>query len=405
MASDIAAKFLLVTLAVTVALALVLLLRLPSRKWFGPGLAYALWGLLPTVLLAALLPARFAPATVMSIPAAAAGLPVVGPAFAQAPDQTWPLVLLAIWLAGAVLLALYFLRQHRAFLAVLGPLTNRHGIHYAESTVCGPALIGIWQARIVVPADFDLRYEMEERKLIVAHERTHLQRADAGANLLCALLQCVFWFHPLFHIASRAFRFDQELACDAAVMLQHPESRQAYATAMMKTQLVASGTPAGCYWQFNHPLKERVMNLKRNSPNLLTRIMGGLLIATVAGGGAYGAWAAQAPQAGTKTYRLALDLQDKYGGITPVLLVHEGEEAAVEHGDGDKPMRYALTVKPAQAGAVKVSLLASYGKTVISKPRLVVGLGQPGTIETSSDPAEDGNYTLKLTVTDAAAGQ
>lgn len=401
MASEIAAKLLLLTLALTLALALVLLLRLPLRKWLGPGLAYSAWALIPLVLGAAMLPARLAPVAVLRMPATAANLPQMMHAMAPRPDQAWPIVAVVLWLGGGAFFASCLWRQHRSFIAELGPLTNQHGIHYAESAACGPALIGIWQPRIIVPADFEQRYGLEEQKLIVAHERAHLQRADAGANLLCALLQCLFWFHPLVHVASRIFRFDQELACDAAVMLQHPNARQTYADAMLKTQLVASGTPAGCYWQFNHPLKERVMNLNRTAPKLFNRIIGSLLIAAVASGSAYSAWAAQATQTGTRLYRLALDVDDKYGNTKPTLEMHEGEEAVMAHGEGRQQMRYTFTVNPAQEGIVKVSMVASLGETVISKPRLLVNLGQPGTIETRSNPAEDGDYTLKLTVTDA----
>ena len=72
-----------------------------------------------------------------------------------------------------------------------------------------------------VPADFAARYSADEQDLIIAHERQHAARHDPAANALLALLQCAFWFNPLMHLAASRFRFDQELACDAAVMARH----------------------------------------------------------------------------------------------------------------------------------------------------------------------------------------
>src|SRR4029077_12446784 len=161
----------------------------------------------------------------------------------------------------------------------------------AESTCGCPALVGAIRPRIVLPADFEQRYDGRERELILAHERTHRARGDAQANALAALLRCVFWFNPLVYFAASRFRFDQELACDAAVISRFPEARRSYADAMLKTQLAVLGLPVGCHWQSSHPLKERIAMLKKPLPGRTRAALGAGIAVALTISGTYSAWA------------------------------------------------------------------------------------------------------------------
>jgi len=148
----------------------------------------------------------------------------------------------------------------------------------------------------VVPTDFESRYTIEERTLVVAHERAHLARRDAAINICAAGWLCLSWFHPLMYWAMGRLRFDQELACDAMVIAGLKSGRRLYADALLKTQLANESAwrmPAGCHWQSTHPLKERVAMLKYPSPGPARRMGGiGFTVAlTIAG--SYAAWAAQ----------------------------------------------------------------------------------------------------------------
>src|SRR3546814_1664118 len=109
-------------------------------------------------------------------------------------------------------------------------------------------MVGL-RARIVLPADFDVRYSADERALILAHERIHRARGDVAGNALMAALRCVYWFNPLLWIAADRFRRDQELACDATVVARHPHARRASGEAMVKTQLSAMPAPLAYHWR------------------------------------------------------------------------------------------------------------------------------------------------------------
>ncbi|MGH8123624.1 MAG: M56 family metallopeptidase, partial [Rudaea sp.] len=288
-------------LTTSIAICIVLALRLPLRRWLGAQAAYALWALVPVMAMVATLPDSTFPATVNSLAPVRvlAAQQVVGsltPIWRA--DAITTIALLACWLLGAVATTAGFLLQQRRYVNSLGDLhRDADGWRSASATV-GPALVGAWRPRIVLPADFHTRYTSEERALIVAHERTHLRRGDAQTHALAALLRSAHWFNPLVHFAASCLRFDQELACDALVIARFPEARRRYADAMLKTQLVGEarqqpGLPIGCHWRFDHPMKERIMMLKRPLPTQAHRIAASIGIVALIGCVSLTSWAAQ----------------------------------------------------------------------------------------------------------------
>lgn len=277
------------------AIVLVLLLRRPFRKAFGAQVAYALWGLVPMAVLATSLPSaseevmRAPLANVLVLPtvSAAAAVPVQG-AF------DWGSVLLALWLAGAVLTAIWLWQAQRTFRRGLGQLLPHGGVLRAQSRSAGlPATMGLWRPQIVLPADFETRFEADQRVLVLAHERRHIARLDPWSNALAALLRCLFWCNPLVHAAAARMRHDQELACDADVIASQPQLRRRYGDALLTTQLTLQTAPLGCHLGFGHPLKERIAMLRKNAPSKHHRVAGTTLVTLLGLGIAAVAWAAQ----------------------------------------------------------------------------------------------------------------
>ncbi len=417
MANEFLATLFLLTLVSLAATALVLILRLPLRKLFGPAQAYAVWCLVPLAMCAALLPARSLPHAIFLEVPAAAPLHSLQGQIAAAPHADWQLAACVVWLAGTILSAQWFCRQHRRFMHRLGRLTARNGLYYAHFDGIGPALVGIWRPRIVVPANFDTCYGEVEKALIVAHERAHIRRGDVAANLLCALLQCLFWFNPLLLAAVRCFRFDQELSCDAAVMRQHPASRRTYADAMLKTHLAEFGTPIACHWQASHPLKERIMHLNATTPHVLRRVSGAILIGCLLLAGSYGAWATQASAAHEQSdsYRLTLNISSKQGAMgetetsiyapamvvedsKPVIVLKAGETAEIMQRDGGIRMNYSLTVTPVKDDTVELGIVAKRNGTIFSKPTILLHLGEPGELHVGPGSNGEPGYRMNFSV-------
>ena len=292
----------LLLLSFIVAVLLVAVLRKPCRQLFGTERAFQLWLLPPLAMLASQLPHAVAtgaagrlPAVLYTITAVATALPV-HEATANVTDwRNWALL---VWLAGALgSLLLAASSQFRYRLRLRGAtlfdgLTMRWPVLRARSTNVGPALVGAFRSKIVLPADFEQRYDTTEQTLILFHEATHARRLEGCWCLLGQVVAATLWFNPLAWWALTALRHDQELACDAAVMREHGEHRRSYANAMLKTQSAAFALPVGCSWSPRHPVTERIAMLKLPTPGRLRRMAGQITIVAIASGASMTVYAA-----------------------------------------------------------------------------------------------------------------
>jgi TonB family protein len=387
-----------IALVATFACALVLLVRVPLRNAFGARVAYAAWLVVPVILVAALLPAPTASPTQGLRALALAADPGSMTAVAAFDPRPW---LLFAWLTGVAVTAMVFSAQQRRYVRSLGQV-RRMGARVIR-TASGegaPALVGAWRARVVVPADFVGHYDARERRLILAHEREHLVRGDALVNAVVVALQCLHWFNPVVHLAAARFRYDQELACDAAVIERFPGARAAYAGAMLKTQLAVQARqefrlPVGCRWPSRHPFKERLLMLKKGRPSRALRAAGILFVAAFGCGGGYAAWAAQTPRTGGSSdpgaeqvdAHLSIALGDSavsnlrlVARLGEVFSVDSGSDANAWHGD------FVATRDP--KGIALVTTFTRSGR-VIAKPLLVVAEGKPGFIDIGEHDSPD----------------
>lgn len=390
MIADVWTLGLRLALVSTLASVLVLLVRVPLRNAFGARVAYAAWIVVPAVVFAALLPAPIAPPAYASSAIAVAAAPVSASAIAAFDPRP---LLLAAWLAGVVVAAGVFAVQQRRYTRSLGDAWRGGArIMRATSGDAGPALVGAWRARIVVPADFVHRYDALERELILAHERQHLARGDAIVNAAVAALRCLHWFNPIIHFAAARFRYDQELACDAAVIDRFPEARSAYAGAMLKTQLAVQARqefrlPVGCRWPSRHPFKERLLMLKQGTPSRALRVLGIMLVAAFGCGGGYAAWAAQSPRPGGTPdasgeqvdAHLSVALGDS--AVSNLRLVARlGEVFSVDNESGAGAW-HADFVATRDPKGIALSATFTRDGRVISRPLLVLADGEPSFIE------------------------
>lgn len=312
-----AARGWLLILAFTAATLLVAALRKPCRRLFGAERAFQLWLLPPLAMLASQLPhAAVAPAVVLSpvvsaITSMTNALPVQVSGSSGVDWRAWAVLL---WLLGSIvslLLAALAQSRYRARLRGATNVIDEHSrwpMLRAPGSDIGPALVGAWRSRIVLPADFECRYDATEQMLILAHEITHARRRDGWWCLLAQFVVAMFWFHPLAWWAIAALRHDQELACDAAVLREHSTRRRSYANAMLKTQSAAFALPVGCPWSPRHPITERIAMLKLQQPGLFRRRAGGILLAVLAIGVAGAVYAATpSPQA-----KAGVGISDRY---------------------------------------------------------------------------------------------
>ena len=159
----------------------------------------------------------------------------------------------------------------------------------------GPALVGVFRPRLVLPVDFETRFDAQERALILAHEEVHFLSGHTVVNAVVEVARCANWFNPLVHLAAHRLRTDQELACDATVIAAHPSERRAYAQALLKAQLAPAFLPLGCVWtsRSGAHLRERIAMLGRASLDRRSAVAGAATIVVLSLTSGYAAWAQQ----------------------------------------------------------------------------------------------------------------
>ncbi|MGQ2932939.1 MAG: M56 family metallopeptidase [Sphingopyxis sp.] len=273
---------------------LILIVRKPFARHFGPRLTYALWAV-PALRLV-LPPLPFAdPVVIMPEPAAdmavmvPVGLPIAAPAAAE---PLWTLAELvplffALWAAGMIAVIVTAMVSHRRFRrAVLGEAVELEPIGnirlVMSDAVDGPVAFGLWQRYVAVPHDFFARYVAEERALAIDHELSHHRHGDLWANSAALVLLAAQWFNPFAWRAIRAFRFDQEAACDARVLtMTHCDERRErtarYATAIVKAA-VGPRLSLAAPMAVHDNLQERLTMLTQGDISKKRGLVGRLLI-------------------------------------------------------------------------------------------------------------------------------
>lgn len=272
------------------AMLLVLVLRQSFARLFGAGPAYALW-LVPALrLVMPPLPA-FAPAMPNVVPPETFVVFVADTAAPLPPDGgpgQWVPWMLALWAGGAAVFLAWQFLSYRRFLTELSLSSRAIGAHNGlplveSSAVQGPVALGLLDRRIVVPADFGTRYSAEERRLALDHESIHHRRGDIWWNHLGLLILALNWFNPIAWLAFRAFRADQELACDARVTAAaSSEARLDYAHALIKSAS-RPGLIAACPLNHANQLKRRLKMMKTHRSSRVRMLAGAGAILALGG--------------------------------------------------------------------------------------------------------------------------
>jgi beta-lactamase regulating signal transducer with metallopeptidase domain len=76
---------------------------------------------------------------------------------------------------------------------------------------------GIVAPRVLLPTDADTWTDSRVR-MVLAHELSHIKRHDWVVQVLADAARAIYWFNPMFWLASSRLRRESELACDDAVL-------------------------------------------------------------------------------------------------------------------------------------------------------------------------------------------
>ncbi|HEX8448152.1 MAG TPA: M56 family metallopeptidase, partial [Allosphingosinicella sp.] len=232
---------------------------------------------------------------------------MAAPLPAEAGPGQWVPFMLAMWAGGAVIFLILQWLAYRAFLGRIRESSRPArpalfgGIRtWISSAVDGPLALGVIERRIVLPGDFSRRYNPVERRLAMEHELVHHKRGDIWWNLVAMTVLALFWFNPVAWLAFRAFRSDQELACDAAVARTASlDERCDYARALVKSAS-RPGLIAACALNPAGELKRR-LRMMRNHRSSPLRSTGGVVALAAFAAAGFAVGTAGRPQAGEPT--------------------------------------------------------------------------------------------------------
>src|SRR5688572_27910740 len=71
--------------------------------------------------------------------------------------------------------------------------------------------------RVLLPRDAET-WPDDRIRMVLAHELSHIQRHDWMVQTLADAARAIYWFNPIFWIASSRLRRESEHACDDAVV-------------------------------------------------------------------------------------------------------------------------------------------------------------------------------------------
>jgi beta-lactamase regulating signal transducer with metallopeptidase domain len=106
-----------------------------------------------------------------------------------------------------------------------------------------PAVCGLFRPVILLPRLLAERLPPAQLRAVLLHELLHLRRGDVWVNCAQALLQIVYWWHPLLWLANARIRRVREEAVDDAVMLALKEDAETYAPTLLEVAKLALHRP------------------------------------------------------------------------------------------------------------------------------------------------------------------
>ena len=299
-----------------------------------------------------------------------------------------PVLLLAAWACGGLIIAVRFARgwwsvfavkraalktsNRRSFDSVAAatiaqddkPFLITHDESSFDSDVpvlvsrslIEPGIFGIFRPVLLMPEGILERLSPEQMRAIVAHEMCHVRRRDNLTFALHMIVETLFWFHPaVWWIGARLVE-ERERACDEAVV-QAGGAAQTYAEGILNVCKFYVESPVACVSGVSGAdLKRRIVRIMTERVVQNLNIARKLLLCTA------GLMAVAAPVALGLAHMIPL-----YGQMV--------------HATGPMPSYEVATIKPVDESAarqpgqttIKNYILNSYGISSLAQYQIEGG--------------------------------
>jgi bla regulator protein blaR1 len=160
-----------------------------------------------------------------------------------------PVVLLAIWACGALLVAA---RLARGWWIAMTSKRAATPLQLAADipVLCTPApiepgILGIFRPVLLLPKGIEQRLTKEQFAAIVAHEMCHVRRRDNLTYAIHMIVEALFWFHPLAWWIGARLIDERERACDE-IVVQAGGKAEAYAEGILSVCKFYVESPLAC---------------------------------------------------------------------------------------------------------------------------------------------------------------
>ncbi|HLX00330.1 MAG TPA: TIGR03435 family protein [Candidatus Acidoferrales bacterium] len=133
-----------------------------------------------------------------------------------------PIILLATWLWGVIVILIFWfrsLRQMRAIKRTASPLPLSLSIPVMSSSAhMEPGVFGILNPVLILPEGIADRLSPAQMNAVIAHELCHVQRKDNLTAAIHMAVETTFWFHPIVWWIRTQLVAERERSCDESVV-------------------------------------------------------------------------------------------------------------------------------------------------------------------------------------------
>jgi bla regulator protein blaR1 len=218
-------------------------------------------------------------------------------------SEALPPLLVALWLVGfASVLARRRLQSlriarirdaARPAAGVLGHLPIP--VLLTDSSI-EPGVFGVFHPVLLLPTGFADRLSPVQLQAVIAHELVHVWRRDHLWAALHAIVQAIFWFHPLVWWLGGRLVAEREQACDEAVLAQGTDA-ESYASGILAASRYYACVPRACIAGVaGADLKHRIAAIMKFAPRRygrrtrlgLAALAAGAVVIPIIWGRAYG---------------------------------------------------------------------------------------------------------------------
>lgn len=155
-------------------------------------------------------------------------------------EQSALRVAISIWVLGSVLLAIQWGCRWwltRKLVNECAPYEDERELGASipvrtTNALSEPGVVGVVSPVLLIPAHLSSKLTASELRCIIAHESWHVRRRDNLTAALHAVVQVLFWFHPLVWWIGVRLVETREQACDEGALRDGADSKT-YAEAIL----------------------------------------------------------------------------------------------------------------------------------------------------------------------------